>query len=63
MMGKTYAEIKTGMVTAGADCDPSCLNATEEVCTCACGGRNHGRDVEKQKAHIEYLNKILKGEA
>ena len=60
---KSYAELKAEQVAAGeVDCDPSCLNATGEVCTCSCGGRNHGRDVKKQRERLEYLNKLLRGE-
>lgn len=63
-MSKSYGEVKAELVAAGAsDCDPSCLNAVEERCVCACGGQNHGRDVEKQKERLEYLNRILRGEA
>ena len=62
-MQRTYSEVHAEQVEAGeADCDPSCLNAVEKVCTCACGGRKHGRDVEKQKERLEYLNKLLHGE-
>ena len=61
---QSYAEIHRAQVTAGeVDCDPSCLQAVEKICVCACQGRNHGRDVEKQKERLEYLNKILRGEA
>jgi len=28
-------------------CDSNCYNATEERCTCICGGRNHGAGKSK----------------
>lgn len=57
MMVESFAEIHARRVAEGLeDCDPSCLNATEKVCTCSCGGRNHGRDAKKNAERLAKLN-------
>lgn len=57
MLTETSSQIHAKRVSEGLeDCDPSCLNATDKICTCACGGKNHGRDAKKNQERLDRLN-------
>ncbi len=41
-------------------CDAKCYEAKEEKCDCVCGGRNHGKGLEKALDNTkEYSEKMI----
>lgn len=44
-----------------ARCDANCHNATKPICTCVCGGMNHGVGIKKAMANTrEYAEEMIK---
>jgi hypothetical protein len=46
----TLIEIRRADGTLVGRCDARCYNATNPECECCCGGKNHGRGVERAVA-------------
>jgi hypothetical protein len=46
----TLIEIRRADGTLVGRCDARCYNATTPECECCCGGKNHGRGVERAVA-------------
>jgi predicted RNase H-like HicB family nuclease len=40
-------------------CDAKCYNAEHSECRCICGGRNHGKGLEKARENTKEMAKEL----
>lgn len=52
----TLIEVRGGDGSLRGRCDSRCYNATTPDCDCVCGGRNHGKGLEKaaEQTHDMY---------
>ena len=56
----TLISFHTGSGDSGR-CDEKCYNATSPVCTCCCGGANHGVGLKRAEQNtVERASELIK---